>query len=159
RSSPAYLSSTEDDSRGGPRLAPPPDGPPDPRPGVRENAPILGNLAADFNFRQTPRPPVLLPTNPPTDSPTIPPYFTGKPPCYGCTRPPPARPTGPGGRVSQESGNGAPSPPTSTQPPRVAANDDSSWISQLQDLAQLHGQDVLSDAEDEAAKRRVLEQK
>jgi len=41
----------------------------------------------------------------------------------------------------------------------VAADDDSSWISQLQDLAQLHDGGVLSDAEYETAKRRVLEQK
>jgi hypothetical protein len=44
---------------------------------VRENAPILGNLASDFNFSQPPRKPMLLPTNPHTDSPSIPPYFTG----------------------------------------------------------------------------------
>jgi hypothetical protein len=49
-----------------------------------------GNLVYDFDFNQSPRKPVLLPTNPPTDSPTIPAYFTGKPPCVGCTTPPPA---------------------------------------------------------------------
>ena len=45
----------------------------------------------DFDFNQAPRPPVLLPTNPPTDSPTIPPYFNGRPACWGCTAPPPAK--------------------------------------------------------------------
>ena len=45
----------------------------------------------DFNFAQAPRPPILLPTNPPTDSPTVPAYFVGKPPCDGCTAVPPAR--------------------------------------------------------------------
>ena len=34
--------------------------------------PVLGNLVADFDFSQPPRAPVLLPTNPPTDSPSIP---------------------------------------------------------------------------------------
>ena len=90
-SSDAYLKFIEDDFLNGARLNPATDGRPDPRPGVRENAPLLGNLYADFNFSQAPRPPVLLPTNPPTDSPTIPAYFMGKPPCLGCTTPPPAR--------------------------------------------------------------------
>ena len=48
----------------------------------------------------------------------------------------------------------APAPP----PPAPAAGD-TSWIAQLQKLAQLHDQGVLSDADYEAAKRRVLEQK
>ena len=56
---------------------------------MRENAPILGNLARDFNFSQPSREPLLLPTNPPTDSPSIPTYFIGKPPCRGCTTVPP----------------------------------------------------------------------
>ena len=86
----AYLKFIEDDFLGGARLNPKTDGRPDPRPDVRENVPSLGNLANDFNFSQTPRKPVLLPTNPPTDSPTIPAYFHGKPACVGCTTPPPA---------------------------------------------------------------------
>jgi hypothetical protein len=57
---------------------------------VREALPILGNLTQDFNFNQAPRPPLLLPTNPLTDSPSIPLYFIGKPACWGCTTPPPA---------------------------------------------------------------------
>jgi len=89
-SSDAYLKFIEDDFLGGARLNPKTDGRPDPRPDVRENLPILGNITADFNFDQPPRPPLLLPTNPPTDSPSIPRYFTGKPACWGCTRPPPA---------------------------------------------------------------------
>ena len=43
-------------------------------------------------------------------------------------------------------------------PPAAAANE-TSWIAHLQKLAQLHDQGVLSDADYEAAKRRVLEQK
>ncbi len=86
----AFLKFIEDDFLGGARLNPKTDGRPDPRPGVRENASILGSLTADFNFSQAPRPPLLLPTNPPTDSPGIPAYFKGQPPCLGCTTPPPA---------------------------------------------------------------------
>jgi len=83
-SSDAYLKFIEDDFLGGARLNPQTDGRPDPRPDVRENQPILGNLLKDFNFSQRPRPPFLLPTNPPTDSPSIPPYFTVAPACDGC---------------------------------------------------------------------------
>jgi phospholipase C len=89
-SSDGYLKFIEDDFLGGARLDPRTDGRPDRRPDVRENARILGSLTADFNFSQPPRPPLLLPTNPSTDSPGIPGYFTGKPPCRGCTDPPPA---------------------------------------------------------------------
>ena len=60
----AYNKFIEDDFLGGARLNPATDGRPDPRPDVRENAAILGNLAADFDFSQPPRPAVLLPTHP-----------------------------------------------------------------------------------------------
>ncbi len=88
-SSDAYLKFIEDDFLGGARLDPRTDRRPDPRPDVREDEPLLGNLVQDFNFSQTPRPPVLLPTNPATDSPSIPAYFEGRPACGGCTTPPP----------------------------------------------------------------------
>ncbi len=88
-SSDAYLKFIEDDFLGGARLSPKTDGRPDPRPGVREDASLLGNLVQDFNFSQPPRAPVLLPVNPPTDSPSIPAYFLGRPACRGCTTPPP----------------------------------------------------------------------
>jgi phospholipase C len=68
----AYLKFIEDDFLGGQRLNPKTDGRPDPRPGVRENAGILGNLLADFNFSQAPRPPVILPLHPPPGRPSIP---------------------------------------------------------------------------------------
>jgi len=87
-SSDAYLKFIEDDFLGGARLNPATDGRPDRRPDVRENKPILGNLVNDFNFSQPPRAPVLLPTNPLTDSPSIPAYFTSRGPCLGCTTPP-----------------------------------------------------------------------
>jgi phospholipase C len=89
-SSDAYLKFIEDDFLGGARLNPKTDGRPDPRPDVREDEPILGNMANDFDFNQAPRAPVLLPTNPPTDSPSIPAYFAGKGPCVGCTATPPS---------------------------------------------------------------------
>jgi phospholipase C len=60
----AYLKFVEDDFLGGRRLDPETDGRPDPRPDVRENAPILGDLRNDFDFSQQPRPPLLLPLHP-----------------------------------------------------------------------------------------------
>jgi phospholipase C len=89
-SSDAYLKFIEDDFLGGSRLNPKTDKRWDPRPDVREDEKILGNMANDFDFDQTPRPPVLLPTNPPTDSPSIPKWFEGKGPCVGCTATPPS---------------------------------------------------------------------
>jgi len=62
----AYLKFIEDDFLGGQRLNPQNDGRPDPRPDVRENARILGDLRRDFDFRQKPRRPMLLPTLPPS---------------------------------------------------------------------------------------------
>jgi phospholipase C len=63
----AYNKFIEDDFLGGQRLDPATDGRPDPRPDVRENSPILGNLTADFDFTQPPRPPLILPVCPTTD--------------------------------------------------------------------------------------------
>jgi len=60
----AFNKFIEDDFLNGARLNPKTDGRPDPRPDVRENAAILGNLAADFDFAQKPRPPVHLPAHP-----------------------------------------------------------------------------------------------
>jgi phospholipase C len=91
-SSDAYLKFVEDDFLGGSRLNPKTDRRPDPRPTVREDVKTLGNVTNDFDFNQKPRAPVLLPTNPVTDSPSIPPYFKGMNPCVGCTVVPPAVP-------------------------------------------------------------------
>jgi phospholipase C len=60
----AYTKFIEDDFINSARLDPTTDGRPDPRPDVREDNPILGNLAADFNFNQQPRPPLILPVHP-----------------------------------------------------------------------------------------------
>jgi phospholipase C len=62
----AYDEFIEDDFLHGQRLDPATDGRPDPRPTVRENVNILGNLTADFNFNQTPRAPVVLRVHPMT---------------------------------------------------------------------------------------------
>jgi phospholipase C len=56
----AYLKFIEDDFMHGARLNPKTDGRPDPRPDVRENMRILGNLFNDFNFTMKPRPPMFL---------------------------------------------------------------------------------------------------
>jgi phospholipase C len=57
----AYLKFIENDFLGGQRLNPRTDGRPDPRPTVRENVPVLGNLARDFDFSARPTPRLLLP--------------------------------------------------------------------------------------------------
>jgi len=59
----AYNKFIEDLFLGGSRIDPATDGRPDPRPDVRENAAQLGDLLASFDFRQAPRPPLLLPTS------------------------------------------------------------------------------------------------
>ena len=60
----AYLKFIEDDFLGGSRIDPKTDGRPDPRPTVRENVSILGNLVSDFDFTQSPRHPLPLPLSP-----------------------------------------------------------------------------------------------
>lgn len=60
----AYLKFIEDDFMGGQRIDPTTDGRPDPRPDVRENVAILGDLTKDFDFTQLPRPPMILPVKP-----------------------------------------------------------------------------------------------
>jgi phospholipase C len=56
----AYNKFIEDDFLGGVRIDPATDGRRDSRPGVRENAPQLGDLRNDFDFAQLPRPPIIL---------------------------------------------------------------------------------------------------
>jgi phospholipase C len=62
----AYDKFIEDDFLNGQRIDPVSDGRPDPRPNVRENAKVLGNLVDDFDFSQPPRPPDVLPVHPQT---------------------------------------------------------------------------------------------
>jgi phospholipase C len=75
----AYIKFIEDDFLGGARLNPATDGRPDSRPDVRENLSLLGNLQQDFNFSQSPRPPMTLNPCPPntTLTPTPPPTCNG----------------------------------------------------------------------------------
>jgi phospholipase C len=63
-SSDAYNKFIEDDFLGGQALNPATDGRPDPRPDVREEQKILGDLSEDFNFKQSPRAPVILSVHP-----------------------------------------------------------------------------------------------
>ena len=60
----AYLKLIEDRFLGGQRLDPLTDGWPDSRPTVRENAPELGDLAQEFDFTQSPAPPLILDPTP-----------------------------------------------------------------------------------------------
>jgi phospholipase C len=72
----SYVKFIEDDFLGGERLDPAVDGRPDPRPGVRETNPVLGDLTADFDFNQSPAPPMILPQYyPPVN--TAPPTISG----------------------------------------------------------------------------------
>jgi len=56
----AYVKFIEDDFLTSQRINPQTDNRPDPRPDVRENASILGDLTQDFDFKQAPRPPLVL---------------------------------------------------------------------------------------------------
>jgi phospholipase C len=60
----AYVKLIEDIFINGQRLDPTTDGRPDPRPDVRENVSILGDLLSDFDFSQSPLPPLTLPIHP-----------------------------------------------------------------------------------------------
>jgi phospholipase C len=73
----AYLRFVEDVFLGGQRLDPSTDGRPDPRPSVREN--LTGDLTADFDFTQAPRPPMLLPVHPTTTLKAVQPFAPERP--------------------------------------------------------------------------------
>ncbi|HEU4356730.1 MAG TPA: alkaline phosphatase family protein [Actinomycetota bacterium] len=60
----AYLKLIEDRFLGGQRLDPATDGRPDPRPTVREDVKILGDLREAFDFDKEPRPPMILDPRP-----------------------------------------------------------------------------------------------
>ena len=95
----AILKFVEDDFIGSLRLDPKTDGRPDRRPDVRENASILGDLIDAFNFAQKPRQPVLLATNPPSDSPDLSSFWRNWPRCFACTDPRPRSGAGPSAGV------------------------------------------------------------
>jgi phospholipase C len=56
----AYVKFIEDDFLQSQRIDPRTDGRPDPRPTVREEVPLLGDLTQDFDFNQSPLPPLVL---------------------------------------------------------------------------------------------------
>ena len=60
----AYLKLIEDRFLGGDRLDPETDGRPDPRPTVREEVDILGDLSLEFDFAQEPIQPLILDPKP-----------------------------------------------------------------------------------------------
>jgi phospholipase C len=60
----AYRKFIEDIFLNGERLNPATDGRPDNRPSVRDSEPILGDLLTEFDFTQTPNPPLVLPVCP-----------------------------------------------------------------------------------------------
>ena len=60
----AYVKFIEDIFINDQRIDPATDGRPDPRPDVRENISILGNLISDFDFTQAPRSPLILSIHP-----------------------------------------------------------------------------------------------
>jgi phospholipase C len=68
----AYLKFIEDLFLGGQRLDPATDGRPDPRPNVREDSPILGDMTEAFDFSQDPRPPLILDEYPPPGPASVP---------------------------------------------------------------------------------------
>lgn len=72
----AYVKFIEDDFLGGERLDPKSDGRPDPRTDIPENAAVLGDLRADFDFAQAPRRPLILPGG---VGPPYKPGYTGPP--------------------------------------------------------------------------------
>jgi len=81
-------------------------------------------------------------------------HVTGQPVAPGGPGAAPAPPPGPAPPPAPAAPAGAPG---TAQPPPAAA-DETSWMAQLQKLAKLHEEGVLSDAHYESAKRRILEQ-
>ncbi len=122
----AYLKFIEDDFMAGQRLNPATDGRPDSRPDVREEAPGLGNLVEDFDFSQSPRPPLLLPVNPAPGPASCPPGSvpsTPGSPCLSKAAPPTK-------------------PPASTPPPPVLQLTAS--VARRQDMRLHHGRVYLT---------------
>ena len=68
----AYLKFIEDIFLDSQRLDPKTDGRPDPRPTVREDVPLLGDLLNDLDFSQQPLSPLILPIEPPPGPASIP---------------------------------------------------------------------------------------
>jgi phospholipase C len=123
----AYLKFIEADFLEGQRLNPATDGRPDSRPDVREETPGLGNLLSDFEFCQTPRPPLILSPEPapgPASEPpgSVPPGGP-EPPLSSCSEPPPPPPPSPTPSVPPPASQPSPTsqPLPASQPPPAAA--------------------------------------
>ena len=71
---------------------------------------------------------------------------------------PPAQPAAAPQPAAPQPAAPAPQPAAPAQPAPAAADDEPTWITQLRKLTQLHDQGVLSDADYEAAKRRLISQ-
>ena len=71
---------------------------------------------------------------------------------------PPAQPAAAPQPAAPQPAAPAPQPAAPAQPAPAAADDEPTWITQLRKLTQLHHQGVLSDADYEAAKRRLISQ-
>jgi phospholipase C len=124
----AYLKFIEDDFLEGQGLNPKTDGRPDSRPDVREEAPGLGNLEADFDFNQAPIPPLILPPEPapgPASCPpgSVPPAAPQPEPLSPCpyqlstsssSSPPPSPPASPPSPPATPASPPASPPPTHT---------------------------------------------
>jgi phospholipase C len=111
----AYLKFIEDDFLEGQRLNPNTDGRGDSRPDVREEASGLGNLEADFDFNQSPTPPLLLPPEP----------APGPASCSPGSVPPGApqpEPLSPCPYPLSMSPASSPTPPASPQPTQTSAS-------------------------------------
>ena len=93
----------------------------------------------------------LAPASPGVSAPAPPAARPPPAPTPASARPPPVQPAPTAGL--------RPAPAATPAPPPAAADDEASWIAQLQRLAQLHDQGVLSDDHYAAAKRRLLEHK
>jgi zinc-ribbon family len=98
------------------------------------------------------RPGVSTPAPPPPVQPAAPPPT----PTAAPAPPPRVQPASP--RRAAATPGPPPAGPDVTTPGPPPADDEASWIAQLQRLAQLHDQGVLSDAHYAAAKQRLLEQ-
>lgn len=83
-------------------------------------------------------------------------HVTGQPVAGG----PASAPAPPGPAATPAPPAPAPAPPAARPaPPPPAAADETSWMAQLQKLAKLHEEGVLSDAHYESAKQRILDQR
>ena len=129
----AYLKFIEDDFLGGERLNPKTDGRPDSRPDVREEAPGLGNLESDFDFAQSPRPPLILSPEPAPGPASCPPGSV--PP--GAAQPSPLSPCPYPAEPEPSPSSPPSSPPSFSSPPVSTGSSPVSGVAGTQVTSQL----------------------